>query len=135
MALIQWDNSLSVGITEIDEQHTRLVSIVNSLHEAMKSGKSKEAMGEILGSLINYTKSHFAFEEKYFDLYRYENAVSHKAEHKKLTDQVLDFQKKFNSGAVALSVELMNFLSDWLKNHIKGEDKQYSKCFQEHGMK
>lgn len=135
MALIQWDKSLSVGISEIDEQHVKLIAIINSLHDAMKAGKTKEILGDLLQSLIDYTKMHFAYEEKYFDLYRYENSAKHKAEHKKLTEQVLDFQKKFNSGAIALSVELMNFLSDWLKNHIKGTDQQYTKCFQDHGLK
>lgn len=135
MALLQWDNSLSVGITSIDEQHKQLVSVVNSLHDAMKAGRSKEALGDILRTLIDYTKKHFATEERYFDLYRYENSESHKAEHKKLTEQVLEFQNKFNSGSISLSVELMNFLSDWLKNHIKGVDKQYCKCFQDHGLK
>ncbi|MCC6932951.1 MAG: hemerythrin family protein [Deltaproteobacteria bacterium] len=135
MAFMQWSDALSVGIKEIDNQHAQLVALINKLHEAMRSGKTKEALSEILKELISYTGNHFATEEKYFDQFKYEATATHKIEHKKLVQQVLDFQKQFESGKISLSIDIMNFLGDWLKNHIQGTDKKYIACFQKNGVK
>lgn len=135
MPLMNWDASLSVGVSLIDTQHKKLVELVNKLYDAMKAGKSKDVLGPILDELIAYTASHFKTEEKYFDDFKYEGILAHKEEHKKLVAQVLDFQGKFKSGAASISIELMKFLQDWLVNHIKGTDKKYTKCFNDHGLK
>ena len=64
MALIDWSESMSVGIPGIDEQHKKLVQMINELHEAMKARKAADVMGKILDELIRYTTTHFGFEEK-----------------------------------------------------------------------
>ncbi len=42
MALIDWDKSLSVNVEEIDQQHKKLIAMINELNEAMRNGKGKE---------------------------------------------------------------------------------------------
>lgn len=134
MALVSWDDSLSVGVAELDEQHKQLVSMINDLHEAMVSGKSKEAMSGVLDALTSYTVSHFANEEKYFDQFGYLSAATHKFEHKQFVDKVSEFKANFEQGKAMLSNEIMLFLKDWLVNHIQGSDKKYTQCFNDNGL-
>jgi hemerythrin len=77
--------------------------------------------------LVNYTRIHFSAEEKFFLSKNYADYNSHKSEHDKLTQKVIEFQGQFNSGKVALSLPIMNFLKEWLVKHIMDTDKKYSK--------
>ena len=134
MELMKWDESFSVNVKEIDEQHQKLVAMINALHAAMKEGKGNDVLGGILGRMAEYTVFHFETEEKYFDEFHYEKTDEHKAQHKAFVDKVIGFKKELSEGSLSLSIDVMNFLVDWLKNHIKGADKAYSKCFNEHGL-
>lgn len=133
--IVTWDDKYSVNVSEIDNQHKKLVDLINKLHDAMKQGKSKEVLSEIISELINYTDVHFKTEEKYFDKFNYPKSDAHKTLHKNFVNKVLDFKNKYESGNAALSIEIINFLKDWLINHINGSDKEYSSFFNEHGLK
>jgi len=135
MALIQWDGTFSVNVAEIDKQHQKLVELINNLNEAMKQGKGKDILANIIGELFAYAGDHFATEEKYFDRFGYPAAASHKLEHVDFVKKVSEFKDGFNSGQLALTIEVMNFLKDWLKNHILGIDKKYGPFFNEKGLK
>jgi hemerythrin len=126
MALITWSDTLSVSIKEIDEQHKKLVTMVNELHSAMGAGKGKEMMGPILSGLVDYTKTHFATEEKYMQKYGYPKYLLHKSEHDNLTKQVIDLNTQYQAGKAVVTVTIMNFLKDWLTKHIQETDKMYS---------
>lgn len=130
-----WSNSLSVNITQLDEQHKKLVAMVNELHRAMKLKKSNSVIGSILDRLADYTVSHFGTEEKLFARYGYPEEKAHVEIHRKLVAQVVDIQKKFKAGESMVSMELMTFLKDWLVNHIQGTDKKYSSFLRGHGVK
>jgi hemerythrin len=83
-------------------------------------------LGPILDRLVDYTKVHFAREEKLFAQTGYSDAAAHKQQHDALTRQVLEVQRKYAAGAVAtVSLEVMHFLRDWLINHIQGSDQKY----------
>jgi len=125
MAIMEWGPALSVNVKQFDDQHKKLVVMVNQLHDAMKVGKGSEVLGPILNSLISYTASHFADEERLMQQHGYLDLAKHKAEHDKLTKQVLDLQKQYQTTKSALSMAVMTFLKDWLANHIQGEDKKY----------
>jgi hemerythrin len=135
MALIQWDSTFSVNVAEIDKQHQKLIEFINNLNDAMKQGKGKDALANIINELSNYATSHFAFEEGYFDKFGYPAAASHKLDHSNFVKKVSEFKNGFDSGQVALTVTVMNFLKDWLKNHIQGIDKKYSSFFNDKGLK
>ena len=126
MALMEWSPALSVKVTKFDDQHKKLLELVNQLHDAMKSGQGNNMLGVILQQLVSYTVSHFGEEEKVMQAQGYPDFPAHKAEHEKLIRQVGELQQKFQSGAAMLSMTVMNFLKDWLVNHIQGVDKKYS---------
>ena len=133
--LMPWSSNLSVNIKQIDDQHKKLVGMVNELHKAMKLKKSNSVMGAILDRLVDYTASHFATEEKLFAQFGYPEEKAHVELHRKLVVQVVDIQKKFKAGDAMLSMELMTFLKEWLVKHIQGTDKKYSSFLRERGVK
>ncbi len=135
MALFNWDSKLSVNVEEIDAQHKKLVQMINELNDAMKDRKSKEILNNIIHGLIEYTGSHFLTEEKYFDEFEYPEASVHKKEHNDFVKKVSKFENDFNEGRLLLSIDIMEFLKDWLVNHIQGSDKKYTTLFNENGLK
>jgi hemerythrin len=134
MALIDWNDKLSVNIKEVDSEHKKLIGMINELHSAMGSGKGKDAMGKILTGLVEYTKTHFSYEENLMQKHSYPGYLSHKGLHDALTKQVLDLQGKFQDGKALVTVEVMNFLKDWLTNHIQNTDKKYGPFFNGKGV-
>jgi len=134
MALITWTPSLSVGVPIFDAHHKELVKMLNELHDAMKSGQGNDVIGNILNRLASYTIAHFGAEESKMSLHNYPGAVQHKKEHADLVAQLKDFQQKFQSGRLGLSIQLLNFLRDWLVNHINGTDMKYKDFFTARGV-
>jgi len=129
-----WTKDLELGIPTIDEQHKKLVAMINSLHRAVEKNDAAGAK-RVLQELIEYTGYHFGTEEKFFDQYGYPETDAHKTIHKKLVDKVLAFKRKFDAGEEFLSQELLNFLKDWLINHIGFTDRKYAPFLQSKGVR
>ena len=134
MSLLAWSSVFSVGVTEIDNQHKKLVDMANRLNDAMKAGQGKEAIGKVLNELVSYTATHFAYEERLMDQHKYPMSPEHKQEHKDLVKTVLDFKAKFEKGDAALTAEIMTFLRDWLTKHIMNSDKKFGKDLNTKGV-
>jgi hemerythrin-like metal-binding protein len=132
--LINWSRSYSVGVGQMDSEHQRLIDIINNLYSAMRSGRSKDAIGSILGELIDYTKTHFAHEERLMKESGYEGFDEQKRAHEALIRQVMETQQKYLEGT-ALGQEVMSFLKNWLINHIQGLDKRYGPVMNKKGIK
>ena len=122
MELIKWLEKYSVNNFLLDSQHKKLIAIINELHTAMKVARGNET---IFDELIWYTKEHFRTEEQIMLKFNYDAFNEHKAEHEKLTEQVLKLQKDYKEGKSLITMETMNFLRTWLINHIEGTDKKY----------
>ena len=117
-------------VKEMEAPHKRLhVSV-----KEMKTRQGKPALVKIMDELVDYTVMHFGMEEKLFSQYGYDEEKEHKAIHKKLVDQVLDYQKRLIAGDPTVSINLMTFLKDWLTSHIKGIDTKYVPFMKEHGI-
>jgi hemerythrin len=126
MALMTWTEEMSVGVKVLDDDHKKLVSMVNELHAGILGGRRQEALGGVLDQLVSYTKVHFAREEEMFARTGYANAVEHKKEHDELIKKALELQARYKGGATSmLSLETMSFLKNWLSHHILGIDKKY----------
>ena len=132
---MNWNEKMAVGVRLLDTDHQKLVGMLNELYDAVMKGQGKETLGKVLDGLVDYTKIHFAHEEKFFAQTNYPDAVAHKKEHDALTLQVLEVQKKYNSGqTITLSLEVMNFLKNWLTNHIQASDKKYGPYLNSKGI-
>jgi hemerythrin-like metal-binding protein len=135
MALFEWNENLSVKVIEMDEQHKKLIGLINALNDAMANRKGAEALKKTLDEMTNYTVEHFGNEEKYMTAFNFPGTFMQKQEHKKFIDKTRELQKGLAEGKLMLSMETMNFLKDWLQKHIMGMDKHYSKYFNDNGMK
>lgn len=134
MPLMTWNADYSVHIELVDEQHKKLVGLINGLHDAMKLGKGKDVLGKTLSQLVDYTAYHFKEEEKLFKVYAYPDYLPHKREHDALTKQALELRERFVRGELFLSNETVLFLKDWLNSHILGSDKKYGPFLNARGV-
>lgn len=123
--LLVWKDQYSVGIKHLDEQHQKLVEMINELHQSMRRGEGKSLIETILDKMKAYTAIHFKSEEKLFEQYSFPKTSEHKKEHREFVGKVLEFIQKYEKGDAFLSIEIINFLKDWLINHILGSDKEY----------
>ena len=130
MDLIKWDESLSVGIVKIDDQHRKLIRMINDLNLAMNTGKSRKMLGSVLSDMIEYAQIHFQTEEEYFARYNYVEKSKHEREHGGFISKVFDFNEKFDQNKEEITTEVLDFLSNWLVNHIKGSDMKYKGAFE-----
>lgn len=135
MAFIDWTEDLSVGIASIDQEHKVLINMINVLHEAMLNRKGNEVLGTVVKEMVEYTKYHFGHEEELFKTHNYSQKLIHEKAHQNFTAKVLEVQKKLESKELVMSMEIADFLKDWLKKHIQGEDKKYSAFLIEKGVK
>ena len=134
MAIITWNNSLSVTVGEIDDDHKKLVDIVNRLHDAMKAGEANEHLNGIFKDLLEYTVYHFQHEEKLMVEHSYPDSDAHKKEHKDLVNTALELQAKLKNQTAVISLETLNFLRGWLVNHIQKTDKQFGQYLSSKGL-
>ena len=132
--MFEWKSEYAVGIGSIDAQHQNLFAIARELYAAMSAGQGKAALARILDRLVQYTAVHFAHEERLLRLNDYPDFAVHKAQHDGLTQRVLKFQADFEAGLVSMTVQLLQFLKDWLENHIKVSDFAYAPCLKQQAV-
>jgi hemerythrin len=125
MPLITWDNSYSIGVLEMDQEHQKLLGIINSLYDAMREKKSKEVLAQTFQGLADYTKEHFGDEEVILKKINYPDLNIQLAQHAEFTKKVNEYNDKFKRGELFVSVDVLTFLKDWLINHICKLDKKY----------
>ncbi len=128
-----WEDNLSVGIQEIDEQHKLLIDLINRFFNEVLVKHNTSVANEIVTKLLQYTEIHFAVEESLFRIFNYPKYEEHKEQHKKITRQMQVFENQIELGE-EVSTELFSFLRKWLKQHILQEDKQYTSFFAEKGL-
>lgn len=133
--LIEWEDELSVGIEEIDEQHKVLVGLVNEMHDAIHERHGREASIRILQRLTEYTKIHFAVEESLMRIFDYPGYEEHKKQHEALIEEIVALWHKIENENAAISFQLLHFLKMWLTEHIMDSDKEYTPYFLKAGMK
>ena len=122
MKNIIWDESLSVDAGEIDEEHRRLVDLFNILSHSVAEGDAAEYIEAVLEELISCTIWHFRHEERLMLMYKYDGLEQHKGEHNDLIDSVRELQQKFHKENKLLTNEDIEYLEDWLTQHILGQD-------------
>ena len=125
MAYFEWNSRLETGIAIIDEQHRKLIDLVNDLHEAMRNRKAKDVIAHILQELGDYTHYHFSVEEKAFAQREYPNREEHERLHADLIAQLKALMEKYARGELAISIDVLDFLTQWVTNHIMKEDMKY----------
>ncbi len=131
---LKWSDDYSIGLQEIDNQHKKLLDIINKLYMAFTNREEDVVMEDILTEMANYTNYHFGTEERYFKQFGYKDALDHLEQHKNYITRLSTFQDDFKNNR-KITYSVMNFLRNWLVNHIQGIDRDYVALFKENGVK
>jgi hemerythrin len=123
MARLIWTTDLDTGIDVIDGQHRRIVDYINEIDDAVQR-KDRTAISNVIESTIDYTLSHFGFEEALMEDAGYEFSRPHKKVHELFVKRVSDYKIRFEAGE-DIGAELHALLARWLFNHIRNDDKSY----------
>ena len=135
MALFTGSDDMSVNVNLIEDQHKKLVALINTLHDAMRAGEGKQVLDKTLTELADNTVDHFQTVEKYLQPFHYPTYLQHKAQHDVFVKKVVEFKKDYDAGRLRLTHDPMKFLRDWVENHIRSTDKRYSTLFLKNGLK
>jgi hemerythrin len=118
---------MSVGVAVFDEDHKRIVDLINELHDAIDAGHGHKALGAVIDNLLDYACTHCRREEALFDQTGYPETAEHKKEHDAFYATAAGMKERFKSEANSrFAIEVMNYMYGWLVNHIQGSDKLYA---------
>jgi hemerythrin len=123
MTKLVWQDNLNTGIAEIDGQHRQIVALINQLDDARRT-RNRAAIGEVIEGMVDYTISHFAFEEALMEDAGYEFVRGHRKVHELFIRRVDEYRQKFKAGEDVVD-GLHGVLSRWLLSHIRNDDAGY----------
>ena len=130
MTNVVWLDKYNTGIAEIDTQHIQIVDYLNQLNDARLSGSPKKVK-DVIDGIVDYTMSHFAFEEALMEQAEYPFLGPHKSIHETFIKRVEKFQDRFKAGEDIAS-ECYDILKRWLVNHIQRDDSAYVRKVKAH---
>ena len=124
--IVQWQNSYSVGVKLIDEQHMELIKLTNKLFANCMAGheRSRSTFLDTIGEVVDYTGYHFGTEEKVMERINYPEFSSHKMEHANFVKEVYGKIEDFKAGKLLAPLNFVYFLRDWVLHHIAVRDKK-----------
>ena len=135
MSTFAWNESYSVHVHQFDAQHKKLFEIINELADAMRVGKGDDVIRDVVGQLAVYTRTHFLQEEVAMRQTGYPDFAPHQSQHNKLMADVEKYKTDLIEGRKPNIVAVLNFLQQWLVDHIQKSDKKYSDHLNNHGLR
>jgi len=133
--MIEWEDKYSVGVSIIDEEHKKLIDIINRAIAAKQNRDNPEEISEILNEMMKYTHEHFKNEEAYMVKFNYPMYQYHREEHLDFSMRTLSYQSRVTNGDYNVANEILEYLKRWLVDHIQKTDKEYTDCFNKNGLK
>ena len=132
---VEWQDDYSVGIDSIDQQHKKLLNLINQLQTAVDYSTGEQFEREALDELVDYTKTHFTYEEGLMRDNDYPDFEAHKLQHEKMFDKVREVLSEYEKDHDTAMSNAAEYLKEWLINHINGTDKEYSSYLIGRGVK
>lgn len=129
MQRIAWDETFSVHVKEIDEQHKKWIEIINRLHETLMRPRGDDLVRitrQTFNDMEEYVRFHFSFEEEYMRSIGYPGLATHTREHDIFLARIKQYKQDLQEGELILNSEIMKILINWLQSHILDQDKQYA---------
>ena len=132
--IFQWRKEYNTDIREMDQHHQELFQTANKLYEEINSGRNKLILEETLDFLIHYTEDHFTKEEKLMEDFDFPEYDIHAKHHARLIGEVQELKAKYAAGEIEVDMSIVNFLKDWIINHILTEDRKYGPYLNDKGV-
>ncbi|SNZ06882.1 hemerythrin [Persephonella hydrogeniphila] len=133
MVLIEWSEELELGIPEIDNQHKRLVEMLNEFYTELEEGHQSEAVEHFLKNLEDYLNYHLDYEEKFMEEIGFPQLENHKKTHDMFKKLYAEEKNRYLEGDTKALRELVAFAFSWLFSHIMKTDKKYAEFLKEKG--
>jgi hemerythrin-like metal-binding protein len=124
MAYFEWAADMAIDNGPIDDDHKRLVALVNQLHTATTEGRGQEVVEKILNELIAYTVEHLRREEQLMESLQFPNLAPHRMGHEIFMQKIHALKAKYDAGSISVASQLSGVLRDWLSLHIRRSDKE-----------
>jgi hemerythrin len=125
MFSLQWSEEFAVGVESIDREHRALFDLFNDLHRGILRGETQSLTAEKLVRLVQYTREHFADEERLMAESGYPKLEEHRASHRSLTVQVEAMMADLERSQAVMNLPALKFLNEWVTQHILKEDRAY----------
>lgn len=137
---LKWHHSMSTGIEMVDDDHKRLIKLINDFQKATEFNVSKASIDKSLNELVAYTKYHFSREERLLEINLYPDFSTHQQKHQQMIVTINQYIEDYQGDKQGDTGPLLIFLKSWLVKHIKGSDQEYVpfislKNVSEHNMK
>ena len=132
---LAWDDKLSVGIESIDEDHKKLIGLINTLQTAVMYPSGETYERQALKEVVDYTIYHFKREEELMLEFNYPDYEPHKKTHAVMIGKVGEFMEAYEQNSEGAICDLTKYLKTWLIKHIAGTDQQYTSYLHEKGVK
>ena len=133
--MLEWDDKYSVGMSMIDEEHKKLIGILNKAIFAKGHNSNPEELREVLSEMTRYALTHFNTEEIYMKEFKYPEYQDHKEEHRGFSTEIIAYLHKVIKGDYQFVNEIIEYLKQWLAHHIRVTDRKYIDCFKKNGLK
>lgn len=132
MEKLKWNNIYETGIDVIDFQHKILIERINDLIELLNKNETQENLFPLFIFLEDYTNYHFDTEEQFFNSFNYTEKEKHLEEHEEFKEKIKNLKLKYNEDLEKIDDNLLDFLIDWLTNHIVGTDMEFANGLKKH---
>ncbi|NOZ89178.1 MAG: hemerythrin family protein [Crenarchaeota archaeon] len=124
--IVDWGPQLELGIKGIDLQHRQLVNTLNRLYQGLLLGEPGPLLRGALSFLEEYSRLHFRSEERFFERHGYPRAEEHRRQHRWFIEKVRELREREALGETTLTLEVIDFLAEWVARHIAGSDRDYA---------
>ncbi|KUO51324.1 MAG: bacteriohemerythrin [Desulfitibacter sp. BRH_c19] len=131
--MFKWNDKYNVGITSIDEQHQQLFVLGNQLFGIVSKEDEIDHYDKIMAVLVelkNYTVYHFSHEEELMNKFNFEYYQTHKRQHEDFIEKIMEVEaQNIDENQNKITMEIIEFIADWIQNHIMKLDHQYKSLF------
>ncbi len=134
MTVMIWKNVYSVGVVSLDNDHKKLIAMINELYFAMQNDSAQKVVNSIIGEMLLYAKEHMSQEEDYMREANYLGLLEHRREHETFIAKALELKQRSEEEGFVLSLEVIMYLTDWLNDHILETDMKYIDAFKAKGI-
>jgi hemerythrin len=135
MQFLEWEDSYNIGVKEIDIQHRGLFDIISRLSTSRNYRTEGKYFFATLNQFIDYTKVHFATEERYMREAQYSKLTEHQQEHAEFMIEVMKLARDCEKKLPDIEQTILNHLKNWYMIHILGTDRDYQKALKDRGFK
>ena len=134
MSLLDWKYEYSVGVKSIDEQHKKILELINELIESIRDSREDYIINDVLNDLLEYANYHFSLEEKLLHKFSYSNEHDHETKHREFTDKIKSLKIEENVHVGNIPIETLDYLENWFCNHELRDDSMYYEYFKSKGL-